>query len=588
MSIQDDAASPNDRLTTSFTCSNSSAESVGLTGDERGSDQNTDPQCCISSVAVFSSCSCRYRLRPLKSKAAIFVLVSNLLVFGAARSGINICLGEILPLADSLTWKQTVIGSSATTVLVISPLFGWLADTYIGRYRIIRGGIWALWLGSVILTVLSLIQYSDSNYRIYSYPLYIVLFVVYSFGMASYDSNIVPFGVDQIYGASSEELSTFISWYIWTGFLGYGVVSTFFFGCIRLHSTNLIRVFETFTQAVIFSLALVLDAFLRHWLTIEPARGDPIKKTALIVKYALRVRRSEQARYRSALTFWEEDIPSRMDLPKERYGGPYSTEDVEDAKSVLRIMLLFICVVPSLVVFANAQVTMDSHFKNAFVNFNTTRSVTHCFETALISNFNTVIAIIVIPVYLFVILPIFQKIIPRTLVRVIIGICLNAAGMTSELLLHAIAHAIDSEGTHCFLDTASLREQLQLDYHWLLFPHILSGLGWLVVIMSMLEFVCAQAPHTTRGFINGIAYGAVGLSYGLSLVIVTIFYKGFEGHSTTVPSCGFWYYLFNLVLQVVGLILFGLAVHHYKPRERNELSFRQTHVERHFNLPSRI
>ncbi len=41
---------------------------------------------------------------------------------------------------------------------------------------------------------------------------------------------------------------------------------------------------------------------------------------------------------RSALIYWEEDIPSRMDLGKSRYGGPFATEQVEDVKTILRLM----------------------------------------------------------------------------------------------------------------------------------------------------------------------------------------------------------------------------------------------------------
>ncbi len=43
---------------------------------------------------------------------------------------------------------------------------------------------------------------------------------------------------------------------------------------------------------------------------------------------------------RSALTYWEEDVPSRMDLGKSKYGGPFTTEQVEDVKTILRLLPL--------------------------------------------------------------------------------------------------------------------------------------------------------------------------------------------------------------------------------------------------------
>ena len=40
-------------------------------------------------------------------------------------------------------------------------------------------------------------------------------------------------------------------------------------------------------------------------------------------------------RNRSALTYWEKEYPSHIDLGKEKYGGPFSEEEVENVKTVL-------------------------------------------------------------------------------------------------------------------------------------------------------------------------------------------------------------------------------------------------------------
>ena len=40
---------------------------------------------------------------------------------------------------------------------------------------------------------------------------------------------------------------------------------------------------------------------------------------------------------------WEEDIPRRIDLGKNRYGGPFTNEEVEDTKTFLRILPLLLC-----------------------------------------------------------------------------------------------------------------------------------------------------------------------------------------------------------------------------------------------------
>ena len=45
---------------------------------------------------------------------------------------------------------------------------------------------------------------------------------------------------------------------------------------------------------------------------------------------------------RSAFTFCEEVAPSRIDFGKDQYGGPFSTEEVEDVKTFLRLLLLLV------------------------------------------------------------------------------------------------------------------------------------------------------------------------------------------------------------------------------------------------------
>ena len=46
---------------------------------------------------------------------------------------------------------------------------------------------------------------------------------------------------------------------------------------------------------------------------------------------------------RSAFTYWEEYILRRINLGKNKYGGPFTNEEVEDTKTFLRILPLLLC-----------------------------------------------------------------------------------------------------------------------------------------------------------------------------------------------------------------------------------------------------
>jgi hypothetical protein len=50
--------------------------------------------------------------------------------------------------------------------------------------------------------------------------------------------------------------------------------------------------------------------------------------------------------HRSAFTYCEDELPTRIDFGKERYGGPFSTEQVEDVKAFLGIPCLLLTLGP--------------------------------------------------------------------------------------------------------------------------------------------------------------------------------------------------------------------------------------------------
>ena len=64
---------------------------------------------------------------------------------------------------------------------------------------------------------------------------------------------------------------------------------------------------------------------------------------ASVLHYA---RKHKYPLQRSAFTYCDDERPSRIDFAKERYGGPFTTEQVEDVKTLLRIFLVLIALGP--------------------------------------------------------------------------------------------------------------------------------------------------------------------------------------------------------------------------------------------------
>ena len=70
--------------------------------------------------------------------------------------------------------------------------------------------------------------------------------------------------------------------------------------------------------------------FSPKWLIIEPESPQSLKTIFRVLKFAAK---HKAPLNRSALTYWEEDVSSRIDLGKSKYGGPFTTEQVEDVKT---------------------------------------------------------------------------------------------------------------------------------------------------------------------------------------------------------------------------------------------------------------
>ena len=59
---------------------------------------------------------------------------------------------------------------------------------------------------------------------------------------------------------------------------------------------------------------------------------NPIKLIIQVLNYT---RKHSYPEKRSAFTYIDEEQPARMDYGKEKFGGPFTEEEVEDVKTVL-------------------------------------------------------------------------------------------------------------------------------------------------------------------------------------------------------------------------------------------------------------
>ena len=59
---------------------------------------------------------------------------------------------------------------------------------------------------------------------------------------------------------------------------------------------------------------------------------------------------------------------------------------------------------------------------------------------------------------------------------------------------------------------------------WLLVPQILHGFGYMLVFLTVLEFICAQTPFRLKGFMVGIWYAMLSVKFFITTIDIVIAY----------------------------------------------------------------
>ena len=445
--------------------------------------------------------------------------------------------------------------------------------------------LWLMWVGALVNAVASVVQSAMTvQSSTASIPLGVSISILVLTnalmlcGLAGFHVNILPFGTDQLLEASSEEISAFVHWLFWAwnvgNLIGQVVSGPGLCTCVDQDTCTLQSILAPF-PLLWLTLALSTDYVFRNLLNREPHSQNPLKTVISVLKYAARHKRPEQ---RSALTYWEDLPPKRVDFGKTKYGGPFTTEEVEDVKTFLRILTFLLCSGAFLIAANNsAYFFYEGHFQH---NSNLSR----CLGSIVYQTYTVPFFIVLsIPIYELLIYPFCRRWIPTILKRLGLGIV--AALICSALLfsVDTAGHA-QNDSVPCMFSVNMSSLPLNIDATGFTVAfNVVSALFQMLYFIAGYEFICAQSPHSMKGLLFGCYYSM----RGIFLLLADFWYIGWkystkEENWVGFPSCGFWYYLFTTVMGAVGLVLFCLVAKWYKKREREEPANEQLLVEAYY------
>ena len=211
------------------------------------------------------------------------------IVYGSAvmifNSLINRDFGVVV---NSLIGAYGLIGLT----FMLYPIGGLIADLRYGRYKVIKLSLINNWVGAIIMSVLGVLL----SAKVYSHALalkvansvgVILLAVLFGLGIGGFQSNAVQFGLDQLLDASSEELSLFLHWFVWTEHVGELIsrLSAAEFYCRKLDTENIIVDSSGLLYLALSTGCLVLVCCKRRWFNCENVVGNPYQNVYRVLKF---------------------------------------------------------------------------------------------------------------------------------------------------------------------------------------------------------------------------------------------------------------------------------------------------------------
>ena len=474
-------------------------------------------------------------------------------------------IGGILDVGDSDTYPLYVIGITQLLVLLLYPLAGLLGEVYWTRFKTLLTStiimLISIFIAPALLVGLSFVQPRSLSLSIGGI-LIAVFLIPFQIGLAVFESNVIQFGTDQLLFASSDQLSNFVHWSFWCMYL-IPALTVIIFCPFNIPPITVSPVIEVI--ALIILLVVIMIPCTRGRLEKQnTSKTNPVKLVSGVLKY---VKNNKYPARRSAFTYNDEEDYCRVNFAKKRYGGPYTTEQVEDVKSFIRISILLLSLFGFFFI-DNTGVFVQQY---QHIGLITATSGIMVPAQCIVSNFGITFIVILfgVPVHKLLLTPFFYKYTPNMIKRMGLGLFITFISLLIELIISVLLNnAFDELGyvDVCGNNITQKPDNITfpstlINYYILLIPQALNGFSLLLVFLTSLEFILAQAPRSMQGLLIGFWYALQSINVTTS----TIF-------STSNSGCHYMSYVVRAGLAGLSIIAFVITAYWYKGRMKQEIT----------------
>ena len=515
--------------------------------------------------------------------------------------------------------QQLGLGIASGLALLAYPICGWIAEVNNCQGKMLKWSFLVNMTGGILMVIpatIGVLPYSKVYNDIADTISWVAIIMDFT-GLGMYEANAIQFGMDQMMEASSQQLSSFIHWYFWSVHFAkllvfYTTIGGFVYmtdckvegedlnngrNILYEKSLNYYFILITISLSIVQILAVIFGYIITSWSRLHHIENQQSRNSLKIIfqvlKYSYRHKYPER---RSAFTYWENDIPSRIDLGKEKYGGPFTYEQVEDVKTFFRLLLLIFSLFGFHILGTGYSL---SHYIMSTVGCPTLVPLIMVIGNP--EHIFIVIVVIGVPLFQYI-QKYFPRFMPNMLNRLWLGLVLSLITEATQVLYTLLLVAKDFDcsdnaslyegnlvlkkcvlantrvimNTTCnYLCNDSPVSKNLLPVYLSVIPFTIQGISYLLIFMTILEFICAQSPNALKGLLIGIWYSTTSIKFVAIHMLDTS-----SSTSETIP----WniYHGIKGISIFLSIISFSSVYRYYRYRERNEIVNVQTIIEEQY------